>query len=172
MKIFFLRVQSQRVNILARVGLEYQCMTSFNCPLVKRSLLCLDYSYSGLGFNGVVIDLQQHFETYPNYQILPKFTNKIYDNVADFRQLRAVESQPWMSFIVYSSHTHRRTQLPSQGIITGKRVMNFSDTTHECPCVEQMLTMHCSLAGPRAAIAYHPWPDCHEMKIIPTVETG
>ena len=49
---------------------------------------------SGLGFNGVVIDLQQHFETYPNYQILPKFTNKIYDNVADFRQLRAVESQP------------------------------------------------------------------------------
>ena len=49
---------------------------------------------TGLGFNGVVIDLQQHFETYPNYQILPKFTNKIYDNVADLRQLRAVESQP------------------------------------------------------------------------------
>ena len=52
-------------------------------------------SIPGLGFNGVVIDLQQHFETYPNYQILPKFTSKIYDNVADFRQLRAVESQPW-----------------------------------------------------------------------------
>ena len=40
---------------------------------------------AGLGFNGVVIDLQQHFETYPNCQILPKFTNKIYDNVVDFR---------------------------------------------------------------------------------------
>ena len=58
-----------------------------------RRKLYLIYG-SGLGFNGVVIDLQQHFETYPNCQILPKFTNKIYDNVADFGQLRAVESQP------------------------------------------------------------------------------
>ena len=68
--------------------------------------------------------------------------------------------------------TYCATHTPSRGIITGKRVMNFSDTTHECPCVEQMLTMHCSLAGPRAAIPYLPWPDRHEMKIIPTVETG
>ena len=32
--------------------------------------------------------------TYPYYQNLQKIINKIYDNVADFRQLRAVESQP------------------------------------------------------------------------------
>ena len=47
-----------------------------------------------MGFNGVVIDLQHHFETYPNYQNLPKISTEIYDNVVDFMQLRAVESQP------------------------------------------------------------------------------
>ena len=48
----------------------------------------------GLGFNGVVIDLQHHFKTYTNYQNLPKINTKIWDNVLDFGQLRAVESQP------------------------------------------------------------------------------
>ena len=64
-------------------------------------------NHPGLGFNGVVIDLQQHFETYLNYQILPKFTNKIYDNVADFRQLRAVESHPT---IPYSQSSHPQSR--------------------------------------------------------------
>ena len=47
----------------------------------------------GLGFNGVVIDLQHHFKTYTNYQNLPKINTKICDNVLDFGQLRAIESQ-------------------------------------------------------------------------------
>ena len=44
--------------------------------------------------NGVVIDLQDHFKTYTNFQNLPKISTKIYNNVLDFGQLRAVEFHP------------------------------------------------------------------------------
>ena len=47
----------------------------------------------GLGFNGVVIHLQ-HQKTDTNYQNLPNINTKIYDNVLDFGQLRAIESHP------------------------------------------------------------------------------
>ena len=49
---------------------------------------------SGLGFNGVENDLQQHFKTCPNYQNILKISTNIYVIVADLCHLRAVESQP------------------------------------------------------------------------------
>ena len=48
---------------------------------------------AGLGFNGVVIDLQHHFMICLNFQNLHKFRTEIYDIVVDFEQLRAVESR-------------------------------------------------------------------------------
>ena len=81
------------------------CITNLPRCHQMWQLLCEAECATGMGFNGVVIDLQQHFETYPNYQILLKFTSKIYNNVADFRQLRAVESQPWRTIIWLSDKT-------------------------------------------------------------------
>ena len=48
---------------------------------------------SGLGFNGVVIDLQHLFMICLNFQNLHKFRTEIYDIVVDFEQLCAVESR-------------------------------------------------------------------------------
>ena len=50
-------------------------------------------SVSGLGFNGVVIDLQHHFMICLNFQNLHKFRTEIYDIVAESAQLRAIESR-------------------------------------------------------------------------------
>ena len=65
----------------------------------KAKMNCLEdnitFCNNGLGFNGVVIDLQHHFQTCTNYQNLPKISTKIYDNCVDSAHLRAVESQPW-----------------------------------------------------------------------------
>ena len=49
---------------------------------------------AGLGFNGVLIDLQHNFKTCTNFQNLPKISSKIYAIVADFCHLRAVEPHP------------------------------------------------------------------------------
>ena len=48
-------------------------------PTFEKNWICtyLLCANTGLGFNGVVIDLQHHFKTYPNFQNLPKFTTKI-----------------------------------------------------------------------------------------------
>ena len=48
---------------------------------------------SGLGFNGVVIDLQHHFMICLNIQSLYKFRTEIYDIVVDFKHLSAIESR-------------------------------------------------------------------------------
>ena len=50
-------------------------------------------SLSGLGFNGVVIDLQHHFMICLNFRNVYNFRTEIYDIVVDFEQLRAVESR-------------------------------------------------------------------------------
>ena len=70
-------------------------------------MFCLG-AYSGLGFNGVVIDLQHHFKTCTNFQILSKISSKIYVIVADLCHLRAVESHPCthteLDFILRIAH--------------------------------------------------------------------
>ena len=73
------------------------CNSKFYAVHVMNGLMILQIGMGrvpGLGFNGVLIDLQHHFETYSNFLNLSKISTEIYDNVVDFTHLCAVESQP------------------------------------------------------------------------------
>ena len=74
--------------------LDLEIAPYMNVMEASRVSIQLGSNYNaGLGFNGVVIDLQHHFMICLNFQNLHKFRTEIHDIVVDSEQLRAGESR-------------------------------------------------------------------------------
>ena len=61
-----------KTNELHKRSATRQFELTFNIYVMGLERTILIGNHPGLGFNGVVIDLQHHFEIYANFQNLPK----------------------------------------------------------------------------------------------------